>query len=222
MEQQGSFWESPDVVRRFAERDPDHRLQELAPTLRPGETRVLDVGCAGGRNTVFLAERGVYVEALDASAGMVEETRRRLAAAVGEEEARTRVRQGRMEDLSAYASESFDLVLGLGIYQNAASMEQWNRAIAETARVLRPGGRVLVAHFTPDLDMTGDGVEAVPGEEHVFTGLADGRAVLLYQDELEQAVARHGLVPAVPSRTVVVETNPGRRATVNAVFERTG
>lgn len=222
MEQQGSFWESPDVVRRFAERDPDHRLRELAPTLRPGETRVLDVGCAGGRNTVFLAELGVHVEALDASAPMVEETRRRLAAVVGEAEARERVRHGRMEDLSAYPSEAFDLVLGLGIYQNAATMEEWDRAITETARVLRPGGRVLVAHFTPDLDMTGDGVDPVPGEPHVFTGLADGRAVLLYQDELEEAMGRHGLAPAVPSRTVVVETNPGRRSTVNALFERTG
>jgi SAM-dependent methyltransferase len=220
MEQQESFWESPDVVRRFSERDPDHRLREMAATLHPGETRVLDVGCAGGRNTVFLAELGVHVEALDASAGMVEETRRRLAAVVGAEAARARVRQGRMDDLSAYPSASFDLVLGLGIYQNAASMQEWERAIAETARVLRPGGRVLVAHFTPDLDMTGHGVESVPGEPHVFTGLADGRAVLLYQDELEEAMARHGLEPLTPSRTVVVETNPGRRSTVNALLVR--
>ncbi len=220
MEQHRSFWESPDVVRRFADREPDHRLRDLAPTLRRGETRVLDVGCAGGRNTVFLAALGVLVEAVDSSAAMVEETRRRLSTVLDEETAAARVRLGRMDDLSAYPSASFDLVLGLGIYQNAASLEEWNRAIAETARVLRPGGQVLVAHFTPDLDMTGEGVEPVPGEPHVFTGLADGRAVLFYQDELEQAMARHGLAPAVPSRTVVVETNPGRRSTVNALLRR--
>lgn len=216
-----SFWESPDVVQRFAEREPDHRLKAMAPTLKPGKDRVLDVGCAGGRNTVFLAHMGIQVEAVDASAAMVEETRRRLAELVGEPEARARVRQGPMDDLSAYPSGGYDLVLGLGIYQNAADMEEWERAIAETARVLRPGGRLLLAHFTPDLDPSGEGMKQVPGEPHVFTGLhAGARAVLLYAAELDEALGRHGLVPVTPSETVVVEMEKGRRSTVNGLFER--
>jgi SAM-dependent methyltransferase len=222
-QQQAPFWESPDVVQRFAERDPDHRLSALAPTLDPANDRVLDVGCAGGRNTVFLAQRGVHVEALDSSAAMVEETRRRLAPILGEEEARRRVRHGRMDDLSTWGSGVFDLVVALGIHQNAESLDEWDRAIAEAARVLRPGGRMLVAHFTPDLDLTGDGVEPVDGEPHVYAGLRVGvRAVLLYADELEAAMARHGFAPQVPSETVVVELERGRRATVNALFERVG
>ncbi len=221
MDQQGAFWESPEVVQRFAGRDPDHRLSALAETLDPGRDRVLDVGCAGGRNTVFLAGLGVHVESLDSSAAMVEETRRRLVPILGEDEARRRVRHGRMDDLSAWDSGSFDLVVALGIHQNAETMEEWDRAMAEAARVLRPGGRILVAHFTPDLDLTGDGVEPVVGEPHVYTGLRAGvRAVLLYADELDEAMARHGFRPRVPSETVVVELDRGRRATVNALFER--
>ncbi|NIP81300.1 MAG: hypothetical protein GWO00_00905, partial [Gemmatimonadetes bacterium] len=42
------FWESPERVARFAERDPDHRLVALASGYGdPGAVRVLDLGCAG-------------------------------------------------------------------------------------------------------------------------------------------------------------------------------
>jgi len=223
MEQQAELWESADVVQRFAEREPDHRLSALADTLDPETDRVLDIGCAGGRNTVFLARRGVHVEALDASAGMVAETRRRLTPILGEEDARGRVRQGPMDDLSAYPSDAFDFVVALGIHQNARTMAEWDRSIAECARVLRSGGRLLVAHFTPELDLTGEGVEPVPGEPHVFTGLRPGvRAVLLDADELDEAMARRGFRPLVPSETVVVELEKGRRVTVNALYERVG
>ena len=43
-------WEDPDVVRRFGEREPDHRLREMVAEMdAPGGLRALDVGCAGGR-----------------------------------------------------------------------------------------------------------------------------------------------------------------------------
>lgn len=216
------FWEKPDVVARFAARDPDHRLAALVEAVAdPAGTRVLDLGCAAGRNTIFLAERGFDVEALDSSRAMVEETRRRLSAVVGEAEAASRVHESRMDDLSRWSDAAFDLVLSLGLYQNARSMEEWDRSLAETARVLRPGGRVLVAHFTPRVDLTGEGTHPVPGEPHVFTGMPGGRrAVLLEAEELEREAARHGLVPVEPSRTVEVETGTGRRVTVNALLGR--
>lgn len=218
MNAEDDFWEKPDVVARFAARDPDHRLVPLVADMEPG--RALDVGCAGGRNTVYLARHGWDVHAVDASAGMVAETRRRLAEVLGEEDASGRVRQGGMDDLSAYDDASFDLVVGLGIYQNAKSLPEWHRALAETARVLRDGGLVLMAHFTPDLDLTGEGVRPVSGEPHVYEGMPDGRGVLFHAPELEAALAEHGLRPAAPSETVVVPTEKGQRATVNALFRR--
>ncbi|HET7321535.1 MAG TPA: hypothetical protein VFI96_03500 [Longimicrobiaceae bacterium] len=36
--------------------------------------------------------------------------------------------------------------------------------VVETARVLRPGGRLLVDHFTPEVDLTEEGVRPVEGE----------------------------------------------------------
>jgi SAM-dependent methyltransferase len=218
MGSEDDFWEQPDVVARFAAREPDHRLVPLIAGMTPG--RALDVGCAGGRNTVLLAQHGWDVHAIDSSAGMVAETRRRVAELLGEEAAAERVRQGPMDDLSHYGDASFDLVIGLGIYQNAESLAEWHRALAETARVLKEGGLLLLAHFTPDLDLTGSGVQPVRGEPHVYDGMPRGRGVLFHAPELEAALAEHALRPVAPSETVVVPTEKGQRATVNALLRR--
>lgn len=45
-----------------------------------------------------------------------------------------------------------------------------------------------------------------------------GRGILLDADALDAAMARHGLVPAVPSETVRVDTEHGRRVSVNALY----
>ncbi|MFW6206096.1 MAG: class I SAM-dependent methyltransferase [Gemmatimonadota bacterium] len=214
------FWEDPERVERFAERDPDHRLVALVEEYGdPGAVRVLDLGCAGGRNTVFLAERGFDVWALDASAAMVERTRDRLAGLMGEEEVRRRVRRRRMDDLSEYPDHRFDLVVSLGVQHSARTWAEWERAAAETARVLVPGGRLLFTQFTPDVDLTGEGVTSVPGEPHVYTGFPAGRAVLVDAETLDRELATRGLRPEVPSETVRVDLEDGgRRVSVNALY----
>lgn len=215
------FWDQPETVARFAGRAPDHRLTRLAAGVRtPTAHRVLDLGCAGGRNTVFLAEGGFDVQARDASLPMVQRTREAVRPVLGAEAAERRVRVGRMDDLGDFEDEAFDLVVALGLYQNAETLAEWEKALDETARVLAPGGRVLVAHFTPEVDLTGEGTRPVPGQPHVFEGLPGGRAVLVDADALDAAMARRGLEPEEPSETVRVETERGRRVTVNALYRK--
>ncbi len=215
------FWDEPDTVERFAGRAPDHRLTRLVEDVAtPSACRVLDLGCAGGRNTVLLAGAGFDVWARDASLPMVERTREAVRHALGPEEAQRRVRVGRMDDLSDFDDGALDLVVALGLYQNAESLAEWEAALDETARVLAPGGRALVAHFTPEVDLTGEGTRPVPGQPHVFEGLPGGRAVLVEAAELDAAMVRRGLHPEEPSETVRVETERGRRVTVNALYRK--
>lgn len=215
------FWERPEVVAEFAQRAPDLRLLALLEEYgQPEAVRVLDVGCAGGRNTVLLAERGFDIHAIDSSAAMVEETRRRVAAVLGEAEARERVRVGPMDDLSRFPARSFDLVVALGVLHNAQSWAEWERAVDELARVLRPKGRLLVAHFTPETDLTGEGVRPVPGEPHLYDGLPAGRATLLDAATLDAEMARHGLVALTPSETATTQTDRGCRVSVNALYRK--
>jgi SAM-dependent methyltransferase len=219
-----SFWDSAENVERFAAREPDVRLKELAGEFaEPARTRVLDIGCAGGRNTVLLAERGFDVEALDASAAMVAKTRERVSAILGAAEAERRVRVGRMDDLAAAADATFDLVVALGIYHCAQSRAEWDRALAQTARVLRPGGRALVSVFTPETDLTGRGTLAVPGEPDVYEGFdSGGRHVLVDSAQLDREMERFGLRPVEPTRTARPKVETGRRVSANGLYRKTG
>jgi SAM-dependent methyltransferase len=217
-----SFWEEKEQVERFAARDPDKRLTELVATFPdPASVRVLDLGCAGGRNSELLARRGFDVFAVDLSRAMVRHTRGRVAESLGDAEAERRVCVAGMDDLGTFGDGFFDLVVALGVYHSARSREEFGRALAETARVLRAGGRALVSNFSPRTNPHGGGVTPVPGESGVFDGLHSGRHVLLEADDLDAEMARHGLVPAADTATVVVPLEHGRRVTVNGFYVRT-
>jgi SAM-dependent methyltransferase len=215
------FWESPELVERFASRDPDLRLLDLIERFdHPAATAVLDLGCAGGRNTVLLADRGFDIHAIDGSRAMVARTRARLTPLMGEEEATARVELGRMDDLSHFADGTFALVLGLGIYHQADSEREWDRAIAESARVLAPGGLLLYASFHPETAPEGEPGTPVPGEPGMYSGFRSGKIYLIGPEVLEARLAAHGLEPASPTKVARVRTEKGERVTVNALFRR--
>lgn len=218
-----SFWESPENVERFAAREPDLRLAELIREYRdPSATKVLDLGCAAGRNAVLLAQNGFDVEALDSSAAMAAKTRERLASILGPAEAQRRVRVGRMDDLSWAGDASFELVVALGLYHCAQSRAEWDRALAESARVLAPGGRLLVSVFTPETDLTGRGVRPVAGQPHVYEGFDSGRAFLVDAPGLDSEMARHGLRPLKATYTARPKVETGRRASANGLYVKAG
>jgi SAM-dependent methyltransferase len=214
------YWEDPERVERFAGRDPDHRLVELlASYADPGTTTVLDLGCAGGRNTEMLARGGFQVHALDAARAMVARTRERIAPFLGEEVADQRVRLGRMDRLP-FPDAFFDLVVALGVHHSARSSSEWERAVSETARVLVDGGLLLFSQFTPDTDLTGGGVTPVAGEAGVYEGLPGGPSVLVDAPTLDSAMAGHGLRPEVPTDTATTQLEVGRRVSVNGLYRK--
>jgi SAM-dependent methyltransferase len=218
-----SFWEDPQVVERFASRAPDQRLLALIDDYAdPAAIRVLDIGCAGGRNTVLLVEAGFDVHARDSSSAMVAETRRRVAAILGRIAAEARVRPGRMDELTDFGDRSIDLVVSLGVLHHAQSWSEWERAVAEIARVLRSGGRLLLSAFTPETDLTGSGVRPVAGEQHVYEGLPGGRAVLLEPAALDAELARFGLQPETPTTIGRTISGEARRVSANGLYRAEG
>ncbi len=221
------------MVSRFAARAPDLRLQALlagedeyravrqawAPSSVP---RVLDIGCAGGRNAVWLAREGADVWAIDASAAMVAETRRRLSEEISAEEAERRAQVGQMHDLQQFAGSSFDLVVALGVLQNAATAKEWHATLAEVARVLREGGLCLVANFGPDSRPSGSALTPVAGEPNVWVGFSgDGRGMTLPSlDALDVDFTAQDMPPALPTQRVRVKSPRGFHTTLNALYRR--
>jgi ubiquinone/menaquinone biosynthesis C-methylase UbiE len=99
---------------------------------------VLEIGCGAGHVTVRLAERNFNVKAVDSSAGMVEMAARQLReTGYGE---RASVSQADAHALP-FESGQFDLVVAVGVIPWLHSPSQ---AVAEMARVLRPGGQLVL------------------------------------------------------------------------------
>ncbi|MEM1416776.1 MAG: metalloregulator ArsR/SmtB family transcription factor [Myxococcota bacterium] len=105
----------------------------LGALLRLGD--VLDVGCGDGWSANLLAPRCASYVGLDRSAKVLAAARARLAS-----QTHVRFVQGDMESLP-FEAEAFDDVLLFHVLSYAADPAL---ALTEAARVLRPGGRLVV------------------------------------------------------------------------------
>lgn len=102
---------------------------------QPGE-RVLDIAAGTGTSSAALAKSGADVVALDFSAGMVEEGRRRHP--------ELQFVQGDAEKLP-FGDDEFDAVtISFGL----RNVQQPHVALAEMYRVLKPGGRLVICEFS--------------------------------------------------------------------------
>ena len=106
---------------------------ELAPPPGSRRPRALDAGCGTGFQTAILLELGYETAGVDLSAGLLRVARTRCAGA--------QLVQGDVETLP-WRDETVDLVVSCG--STLSFVPRPDRAVAEIARVLRPGGRVLL------------------------------------------------------------------------------
>jgi ubiquinone/menaquinone biosynthesis C-methylase UbiE len=110
--------------------DPRH-LRTVQRLLAPrADERVLEVGCGRGHLTKALAELGIDVTGVDANPQAAE-------VAVSQ-----RVQTMRAERLQL-PDDSFDAVVSVHALEHVLPIE---KALAEMARVLRPGGRLLLVY----------------------------------------------------------------------------
>ncbi len=130
-----------DAVAAVTVRDRAIKRRVLERAAIASGEDVLDVGCGTGTLAVAAARAapGVRVTGLDADASILERARRRAADAGLE----IRFDEGSATALP-YADASFDLVLCTLMLHHLPD-EAKRQTAEELARVLRPGGRVVVA-----------------------------------------------------------------------------
>lgn len=103
---------------------------------------ILDLGCGIGRLTAALAAEAGSVLGLDLSPAMVAEARARHPT--------LRFEACSGSDLAGIADTTCDLVLAVDVfpYLVQGGLALAGRMLAETARVLRPGGSLLILNFS--------------------------------------------------------------------------
>jgi ubiquinone/menaquinone biosynthesis C-methylase UbiE len=117
---------------------------EMARLFQAGD-RVLELNCGTGEDALFLARRGVAVEACDASAQMIEVAQRRKKMVMPE--STIEFRRLATEQLAALGREgSFD-----GVLSNFAGLNcvpNLRRVAANLSRLTRPGANVLLCFLS--------------------------------------------------------------------------
>lgn len=142
------------VMRSF--RRTDHVILPMVNLLSSDHDLVLDAGCGSGRTTIALARilksgRVVGLDRFDASyidggGHALLDNNLKLAGLVG----KVQVETGDLTGM-AFADNHFDAAVSTHVYDHLG--RQKLKALCETRRVLKPGGRFLMGVWVPGLTM---------------------------------------------------------------------
>lgn len=170
--------------------EPAAFLVAHAHLLEPG-SRALVVADGEGRNSVFLAEQGLEVVAMDASAVGVAKARK-LADERGVEV------DFRIADIMTWewTPDAYDLVVA--IFIQFLTPQQQPPVFDGMQRTLRPGGRLLLHGYRPEQVALGTG--GPPDPTHMYTeellrasfGSMDIERLESYDAVIEEGVGHNG------------------------------
>ncbi|GMV20359.1 MAG: transferase [Acidimicrobiia bacterium] len=203
----GSPWSAPDTVAGFQQSPPNDVLMQFAARVRGRHEHpvALDIGCGAARNAVPLAEAGWSVLGVDLSWPM-------LTAAA--DRARAHTVSGRLSvvlasaDSLPVAAASCDLIIAHGIWNLLPSTRQFRQAVAESARVARPGASLFV--FTFSRATIPEHVRPLEGEVYVYTQFSGRPQCFLTYAQLVDELGAVGFDPdtQVPVREYNRPTSP--------------
>jgi len=136
----------------------------LARVRGRGFSRALDVGCGEGRFCRMMAAEGIAATGIDPTEPLLAEARARDPG--GD------YRIGRAERLD-FDDDGFDLVVS---YLSLIDIADIRAAIGEMARVLRPGGSLLIANLNPFNTAAIVGGGAAPDQRNAIRGYLNERS----------------------------------------------
>jgi len=159
-------------------RDLDHQVvRELLSRRR--FQHILEIGCGTGKNTLFLAEAGQNIHALDFSAGMLEQARAKVSAEHVHFETTDLTQRWNCAD------GIYDLIVCCLVLEHIQNLDH---IFAEAARVLASGGGFLINELHPFKQYQGSQARFERGAESVHVD-----AFTHHISEFTNAAQNHGL-----------------------------
>ena len=201
-----------DLAAEFGDIDIYVFDQILRGHIAPG-MRVLDAGCGGGRNLVYLLREGFDVCGADEDADAVRAVRA-LAARLAPGLPMANFRHEPVERMT-FPDRHADVVLASAVLHFARDDEQFHAMLASCWRVLRPGG-LFFARLASTVGLEGQ-LRALGGRRFM---LPDGSTRYLVDEPLlsETAAALGGELED-PLKTTLVH---GRRSMTTWVLRKRG
>jgi len=137
---------------------------------------ILELGCGTGKNTVFLAEVGERVHALDFSEGMIQKAREKVKAG------NVRFSMADLTQRWPCEDAAYDLIVCNLVLEH---IEDLSFIFAEAVRVLDAGGRFFINELHPFRQYEGkkarfdhgEGVVEVPAFVHHISEFTNGASV---------------------------------------------
>lgn len=126
------------------------------------ELRVVDVGCGTGRHALRMVGEGAHVTGVDFSTGMLGQLRAKLEHTNIAAAQRLELIEHDIATGLPLGDRSFDLALCCLVLEHLPNLD-W--MFAELARVVVPGGRVVIADFHPEMFRRGLHARFRPGPD---------------------------------------------------------
>lgn len=139
-------------------RDKAHTIEYLTTIkyidkyLKKGD-RILEVGAGTGRYSIKYAQDGYQVDSVELVNKNLEILKRKITNTMN-----IKAIQGNCLDMSMYKDNTFDVTLVLGPLYHLYDEEDINKAIEETIRVTKKGGKIFIAYITDDAVMLSYGL----------------------------------------------------------------
>lgn len=105
--------------------------------------KILEIGAATGRYSLYYAERGYEVDSIDLVQSNLDILKSKIT-----KNMKITIRQGNAINLDMYENNSFDVTLCLGPLYHLFSKEEKEKAIQEAIRVTKEGGKIYFAYIT--------------------------------------------------------------------------
>jgi SAM-dependent methyltransferase len=193
MSRASARWEDPRTVAGFTTGAPNPVLMDFARQSvdRSRPAYCLDLGCGAARNAVPLAELGYRVVGLDLSTPMLLAGQERAGRAPAP--ADVHFTRAPMAPLP-FAGATFDLIVAHGIWNLARSGAEFRAAVAEAARVAKPGAGMFL--FTFSRHTLPDDARPDPGESFVFSSWNGEPQCFLTEAEIVDELGRAGFIRA--------------------------